>query len=264
MACPPTAQRSLCPPVGSNGATSRPASSAVRRCDILERGRIELVGEIPWSSNLTLLVRLRHGQDHLTAVYKPRRGERPLWDFPSGTLCQREVAAYQLSEILGWGLVPPTVFRNGPLGPGAVQLFVAHDPQVHYLAMDEVPSLVVARIVAFDVVANNADRKSGHVLRDPSGRIWLIDHGLTFHVDWKLRTVIWELAGEPLPPTLRDDLAQLVSRMAEVPSSVRRTLGRWLVPAEVEAIARRTEALLSAGRFPRSDRHRRVIPWPPV
>lgn len=264
MASPPSTQRSPCPPLGSSGTTSQPASSAAWTCEILQRGRFELLGEIPWSSNVALLVRLRYGQDHLTAVYKPRRGERPLWDFPTGTLCQREVAAYELSEILAWELVPPTVFRNGPLGPGAVQRFVPHDPQVHYLAMNEVPSLVLARIVAFDVIANNADRKSGHVLRDPSGHIWLIDHGLTFHVDWKLRTVVWELEGEPLPPAVRDDLSRLASRMAEVSSGVRRRLGRWLASAEIEAIAQRTEGLLSAGRFPRLDRYRRAVPWPPV
>ncbi len=231
---------------------------------ILRRGTLELAAYVPWSSNATLLVRVHHRQRSLEAVYKPRSGERPLWDFPRGSLCQREVAAYHLSQALGWHLVPPTVLRRGPLGLGAVQAFVPHDPATHYLVMDDLAPRVVERIVAFDVVANNADRKSGHVLRDPQGDIWLIDHGLTFHVEWKLRTVIWELAGEPLPPHVQRDLRRLLAALDQEGSALRRRLGRLLSAAEVEALRHRTLGLLQRARYPCLDRERRAVPWPLV
>lgn len=231
---------------------------------LLAEGDLEVEGRLPWSSNATLLARLSDGALVTRAVYKPRRGERPLWDFPTGTLCQRETAAFVISHSLGWELVPPTVLRDGPLGEGAVQLFIPHDPEVHYLTLAEPHPPTIRRIVAFDILANNADRKSGHILTARDGRLWAIDHGVTFHTEPKLRTVIWEHAGEPIPADLAADLATLADALADPASAVRAALAPLLAPAEVRALARRTRALLEAGCFPDVDPYRRAIPWPPI
>lgn len=228
------------------------------------RGTISLEGHIPWSSNATLLAQLTDGELAVHVIYKPRRGERPLWDFPQGTLCHRETAAFVVSQSLGWELVPPTVLRDGPWGWGAVQLFVAHDPAVHYLAMADPDLDVIRRIVAFDVVINNADRKSGHVLTDEVGQLWAIDHGVSFHEEPKLRTVIWDRAGERLPVEIVADLGRLVDDLADTSSAVRAELGPLLSLAEIRALEHRTRALLAAGRFPAADPERRAYPWPPV
>ena len=153
-----------------------------------------------WSSNATFLVNATLDDVEVPAVYKPQRGERPLWDFPEGTLCNREVAAYELSDALGWSIVPETVLRDGPYGIGMVQRFVDHDPDDHYFTLLEAHLDDFQRFAAFDVLANNADRKGGHCLQAKfDGHIWGIDHGLTFNAVDKLRTVIWDFAGEPVP-----------------------------------------------------------------
>ena len=181
-----------------SGQHDRAVVSEERALAFLASGELELLGRIPWASNATVLAKLTHEGLEGLAVYKPARGERPLWDFPDGTLYRREVAAYLVSEQLGWRLVPPTLARDGPLGVGSVQLYVDADPEVTAFELlgDGNPSM--ARIAAFDVVTNNADRKAGHCLAGQDGHVWAIDHGLCFHVQAKLRTVLWDLAGDRL------------------------------------------------------------------
>src|SRR5207253_341762 len=196
------------PPTGD--ALTGPAALSV-----LRHGDIEIQGRMPWSSNSTFLVTLCHEGAQMNAVYKPHKGERPLWDFPDG-LYRREVAAYELSEELGWRLVPGTLVRKeAPSGPGSLQRFVEADFEQHYFTLLEDPTTHdwLRAMCTFDLLANNADRKSGHCLLTEDGHIWGIDHGLCFHEDPKLRTVIWEFAGEPVP----DELMNAVARFAIAP-----------------------------------------------
>jgi uncharacterized repeat protein (TIGR03843 family) len=225
---------------------------------LLEHGEIEVVGRMPWSSNATFLVELRCGDAEANAIYKPRRGERPLWDFPTG-LDHREVASYELSAALDWGLVPPTVRREGPLGSGSVQLFVHHDPEEHYFTLVESGRQLdsLRRLCAFDFVSNNTDRKSGHVLLGVDGRVWAIDNGLSFHADFKLRTVIWEFGGEPLPDEVVAGLERLVD------GGVPLRLAALLDGDECDAVLDRARALLRGGHFPIDETGRRY-PWPLV
>jgi hypothetical protein len=243
-----------------------------RALALLASGELTVEGRLPWSSNATFLVRVADAQGQLLAVYKPRRGERPLWDFPAGTLCRREVAAYVVSEALGWRLVPPTVLRDGPYGPGMLQAFIPHDPDQHYLVLVDPDPLTIRRLVAFDLVINNADRKSGHVLVADDGTLWAIDHGVCFHLEPKLRTVIWDHAGEALPAGLAADLERLAGQLAG-PAAPRTppkagapagALAELLAPEEVAATARRARRLARHGRFPAADPARRSTPWPPV
>jgi uncharacterized repeat protein (TIGR03843 family) len=226
--------------------------------DLLHQGEIGIKGRMPWSSNVTLLAELTDGRRTTLAIYKPQRGERPLWDFPPG-LCKREVAAYRLSEALGWALVPPTVLRDGPLGEGSLQLFVQADFEQHYLTLLERPELraQLERICVFDLLANNADRKSGHCLLGPEGHVYAIDHGLTFHAEPKLRTVIWDFAGEPIPRALLDAVRQLLN--AGLPAA----LAELLDPDEQDALLMRGKALARRARFPKDSSGMRY-PWPLV
>jgi uncharacterized repeat protein (TIGR03843 family) len=227
--------------------------------NLLAEGDIEVVGRMPWSSNHTFLTTCVLGDEETAAVYKPGRGERHLWDFPEGVY-RREIAAYELSRALGWDLVPETVERaDAPLGPGSLQRFVPADFSQHHFTLveDEAHHDELRAICAFDIVANNADRKSGHCLLGEDGRVWAIDNGLCFHAEPKLRTVIWEFAGEPLPASLVDDLA----RVAENPPDA---LGPWLSRREINAVGRRAAALLQAGRFPVPDPDTYHYPWPLV
>ncbi len=228
--------------------------------ELLRTGDVEVLGLLPYSSNYTFLTRLT---DEILAVYKPRRGERPLWDFPHGTLAGREVAAYLVSEAAGWRIVPPTVLReDAPLGPGSLQLFVEHDPERHYFVIMEERSEDLVPFAAFDVVINNADRKSGHVIEDSSGRLWAVDHGVTFHLEDKLRTVIWAYAGLPLDRKTISELETLGAVLAE-PGGLSARLEELLSPAEVAATLARTESLLIEGRFPEPPADR-PLPWPLV
>ena len=227
---------------------------------VLGRGKVELRGRMPWSSNATFLVEVCHEDVSVPAVYKPRRGERPLWDFPEG-LYRREVAAYRLSEALGWSLVPETVVRDdGPLGEGSLQRFVPADFSQHYFTLLEQPHHhgALRTIAAFDLLANNADRKSGHCLLAEDGHVWAIDNGLCFHVAPNLRTVIWDFSGEPIPAPLLQD----VERVATAPAL--RFLEDLLNPAELLALARRGAAMVSRGVFPDPGVSRRTYPWPLV
>jgi uncharacterized repeat protein (TIGR03843 family) len=258
---------------------------------LLATRELTVEGRLPWSSNLTFLVSLEgagrataggpHGPGDtddvdadteadadaaeptavpVRAVYKPRQGEQSLWDFPDG-LYRREVAAHLLSETLGWGLVPPTVVReDAPFGPGSLQLFIESDYEQHYFTLveegDRDDELKV--FCAFDIVANNADRKSGHVLYGSDGRLWGIDHGLCFHVHHKLRTVVWEFAEEEVPDRIIADLERLVAD--GLPDEIHALLSE----SEVEALLQRAAHLAAVGRFPEPVGDRPPYPWPLV
>lgn len=240
-------------------ATLAPAEALL----LLSQGTIAVEGLIPWSSNATLLVTVSQAGVSSLAVYKPERGERPLWDFP-GTLANREVAAFLVSEALGWDLVPPTVLRDGPFGPGSVQLFVHAQEDAHYFTIreDTAHAGALMRLAAFDVVANNADRKSGHCLLDQDGHLWAIDNALTFHVDPKLRTVIWDLAGLPLPRPVLADLVTLQGKLQEE-ADLTRALRPLLSPEERTALRARLQRLILDGKFPEPGPGR-AVPWPLV
>ncbi len=214
------------------------------------------------SSNYTFLVELGLGEsDRCSAVYKPRDGETPLWDFPSGTLYRRERLAYSVSESLGWGLVPPTIIREGPDGPGMMQQFVRHEQRRHYFNMMPDYRDQLFRIAVFDCVINNCDRKGGHCLLDEEGRVWAIDHGLSFTAGSKLRTVMWDLAEEPLGVEIKDEVAALCRD-----TSLLKEMLEHLSPGEVEAFHRRVEAVLRSERVPIADFSDpyRPVPWPQI
>ena len=227
--------------------------------DVLTRGEVELKGRMPWSSNATFLVESCLDGVALPAIYKPHKGERPLWDFPSG-LYQREVATYELSAALGWDLVPLTVLRQeAPLGVGSLQQFVDADFEQHYFTLleDERHHDTFRKICAFDILANNTDRKSGHVLIDTADHIWCIDHGLNFHHEFKLRTVIWDFGGEPIPVPILDDIERFVDD--GLPTSFALLLDTF----ERDAVLTRARAVLAEKTFPVDTTGRRY-PWPLV
>ncbi len=249
-------------PQGVSATKDRTAEEAAR---LLTEGEMEILGMLPNASNHTFLSLVREEDEAMIAVYKPRRGERPLWDFPDGTLCLREVAAYEVSSAIGWPRIPPTVLREGPEGPGAVQMFVDLDPSEHYFALAETRWDELAddfrRIALFDTVVNNADRKAGHCLLGPEGNVYAIDHGVCFAAEPKLRSVIWEFADEPIPAELLEDLRRFSSRLAS--GDVRDRLGALLTDEETRAVIDRLEHLLSSERFPLPGPGR-PYPWPPV
>jgi len=238
----------------------RPEPGSPEERELVEGGDIELLGRMPWSSNATFLVKLDHGGLESLAIYKPRKGERPLWDFPRGTLCAREVAAHVVSEALGWGIVPLTILRDGPAGIGMVQRFVEHDPEEHFFTLRERFGAVFRRFALFDFVINNADRKSGHCLRDGSDHIWGIDHGVSFHCAIKLRTVIWDYEGEPIPTADLDALARLGDRLG---LELGRELTMLLSVPERQAVEARLEWLLTERVFPHPVTEY-PYPWPMV
>jgi uncharacterized repeat protein (TIGR03843 family) len=241
----------------------RPSERGIDRdlLDGLATSELELLGTLPAASNYTFLARLEAApEDSGYVVYKPRRGEAPLWDFPSGTLCQREVAAFLVSEWARFRLVPPTVLREGPLGVGAVQLFIDHDFSATAFDLFETHERDLRRIAVFDLVTNNADRKAGHVFTDTSGRVWAVDHGLCFHAEPKLRTVLWDFVGEPLPAEDLEGLQLLEASLAgDLEHRLRPLLGR----EEIDALRERVHRLLEAGVFP-APGPGRPYPWPPV
>jgi uncharacterized repeat protein (TIGR03843 family) len=230
----------------------------------LQKGSLMVQGEFLWGSNYTFLAKVEHQGETLAAVYKPTRGERPLWDFPASTLAKREVAAYIVSEMLGWRLVPPTVYRrHAPIGPGSVQLFIEHDPEYHYFNFKPEDHQRLRPVALFDVLINNADRKGSHILIGKDGHMWLIDHGICFHEEDKLRTVIWDFAGEPIPEELCAGLTMLEEALTPGSEQVIE-LKPFLNQGEIDALTRRTKKLLNLGHFPNPNPSRRFQPWPPL
>lgn len=263
--------------------------SSVDPRTVLTQGELTVRGRIREASNAVLYCSVSYDGEEAHCVYKPVAGERPLWDFPDGTLAQREVAAYELSEATGWGLVPPTVLRDGPYGEGMVQLWIEADPSASLLALveDEEPGegwkavglaevgegrtalLVHAddvrlrRLAVLDAVINNGDRKGGHLLPTADGNLYAIDHGVTFNVDDKLRTLLWGWAGEPLPAETTQALTEVAAALADgAPLATRLT--ELLTPAEIKALRGRVGVLLAAGRHPVPSGEWPSIPWPPV
>jgi uncharacterized repeat protein (TIGR03843 family) len=223
----------------------------------LHEGEITIEGRMPWSSNATFLVVVTHGDSQHRAIYKPVRGERPLWDFEPG-LHRRECAAFRLSEALGIGVVPPTVIRDGPFGEGSLQWFVDADHSQHYFTIHEQRHDLhdqLRSIAVLDLLANNTDRKSGHCLL-AHDRVWAIDHGLCFAVPFKLRTVIWEFAGETVPEALLEPVARLATSTAH-------TLTDLLSKDELDALRHRATALADQPVFP-DDLSGHRYPWPLV
>lgn len=228
----------------------------------LEHGQIEIQGRFMYGSNYTFLVSVNHEGQSFQAVYKPRKGEQILWDFPEASLAGREVAAYLLSRGLGVNLVPPTLLREGPFGPGSLQLFIDHNPNLHYFTFKPADIQRLRPVALFDLLANNADRKGGHILLEKRTRaLFLIDHGLCFHAEPKLRTVIWDFAGEDFTPDL---LAALELLHQDLKEHLLGELQTYLSETELEALLERLEALRATPVFPIPPEDRRSFPFPPI
>ncbi|TAN22512.1 MAG: SCO1664 family protein [Actinomycetota bacterium] len=223
----------------------------------LSSGELEVLGRMPYSSNATFLVKVTKDSAECQGIYKPYRGERSLWDFKGG-LFMREVAAYKLSEALEWELIPTTILRaDGPLGEGSLQLFIEADFQEHYFSLYERSDLhpQFEKFALFDIIANNADRKSGHLLIDGNDHIWGIDQGLCFHYEPKLRTVIWEFAGEPIPENLLEALAAKQNDCINA-------IGEFISQRELQAFKNRVASVLKNKKFPVPEPDARCYPWP--
>ncbi|NMC16041.1 MAG: SCO1664 family protein [Chloroflexi bacterium] len=231
----------------------------------LEHGQITVLGQFTRSSNFTLLVECTADGESLRALYKPVRGQQPLWDFAPETLPKRETAAWLLCQQLGWNFVPLTVHRikGLPAGEGSLQLFVEHDPALHYFTLTASERESLQPLALFDLLANNADRKGGHILRDSAGKLWAIDHALCFHAEPKLRTVVWDFAGQPLPEALLRAVDALSAALAPGQLFLLE-LGKYLSEAETNSLRRRCVKLLADQHFSFPDEDRRAFPWPPV
>ncbi|MCZ7413427.1 MULTISPECIES: SCO1664 family protein [unclassified Streptomyces] len=286
------------PPRGSVSPAGQGERTAEATAALLARGELTVVGRIADASNAVLYATVADGDASVPCVYKPVAGERPLWDFPRGTLAAREVAAYEVCRALGWELVPPTVLRDGPFGEGMCQEWIGPAPDAGELppsAADELLALVdgdepepgwkavgfaetapgrtallvhaddarLRRLAVLDAVINNADRKGGHLLPLPDGRLYAIDHGVTFHTDDKLRTLLWGWSGEPLPEEALGPLRRLGPALKDGEPLAAR-LAVLLDAEELEALRRRTADLLATGRHPAPSGQWPAIPWPPV
>lgn len=227
--------------------------------DLFQTGEIEVEGRMPNSSNATLMVTVSDERRSHQAIYKPGRGERPLWDFPPD-LYKREVAMYRLADALGWAVIPPTTLSVGPFGEGSVQAFVDAHFEHHYFSLHEegIGRADLEQLCALDIVANNTDRKSGHCLLGRDGHIYGIDHGLSFHAQYKLRTVMWDYCGRELPADIAEVLARFV---ADGPPP---ELSCLLDTFEMDATMARAAALLDAGVYPDDDTGGHRWPWPLV
>jgi hypothetical protein len=243
-------------------AQTAPSLDGESQLRLLREGRIKPRGLMPDCSNYTYLAQV-HGQEgaQTLAVYKPSQGETPLDDFPDGTLGKREVAAYLVSAALGWQVVPFTVYRdNGPLGPGSLQAFIVADLREHYFSLMPARASTFRTMAAFDLIVNNADRKSGHCLLDREGHIWGVDNGLTFHPLPKLRTVIWEFGGEEIPADLRQDAQRLTGELEAGQGWVKDLRGLITGP-EIRALAQRARRVADQGCYPEPS-SRWAYPWP--
>lgn len=230
---------------------------------LIEGAEIEGGELVPQGSNYTFAVQLRNGGLRFLGIYKPADGERPLWDFPYGTLHHRERCSFLISQALGWQLVPPTVVRAGPHGEGSVQLYIAHDPASNYFSLLEEGRPELFLLAVFDLIVNNTDRKGGHCLKGQDGRVWGIDHGLTFHAEPKLRTVIWDFSGHELPENILEDLRGLDKKLDDGENPVTREIISRLDAEEFEMLRRRVRAFLDNPRLPHPEEYR-SFPWPPV
>jgi hypothetical protein len=229
---------------------------------LLGAGELSVEGRLVDASNATLYCAVSADGVTAACVYKPVAGERPLWDFPDGSLAEREVAAYELSQATGWAIVPPTVYRDGPLGPGMVQLWIAQDESVDVVGLiRRRNALALRRIAVFDAVINNADRKGGHLLPTGDGHVYGVDHGVSFHVEDKLRTVLWQWAGNRLPAEIVADLEAL---RAQLDVGLGERLHELLTTREVRRAMRRVDRLLSTGRHPEPSGDWPPVPWPPM
>lgn len=231
----------------------------------LRESEVKLEGEFIHGSNYTFLVKVfPEGVEPFLAVYKPQEGEQILWDFPDNTLAHRETAAYLVSQALGWNFVPPTVYRqDGPFGPGSVQLYIDHDPNYHYFNFSKEDFQRLRPVVLFDLLINNADRKGSHIMFGEDHRLWLIDHGLCFNLEEKLRTVIWDFAGDPISDDLRASLIDFRKQL-DPPTALLDGLDQHLSPDEVGVLAARADQLVEMEYLPFPPNDRRAYPFPPV
>ncbi|WP_084958289.1 SCO1664 family protein [Thermoactinospora rubra] len=229
---------------------------------LLAEGRMEVVGRLVEATNMTLYCTVALAGRTAACVYKPVRGERPLWDFPDGTLAAREVAAFEVSQAMGWRIVPPTVYRDGPFGPGMCQLWIETEHEVDLMALVRSRNPALRRMAVFDAVVNNADRKGGHLLPMPDGHVYGVDHGVCFAEEDKLRTVLWQWRGKTLPREAVTALAALERDLDSGP--LHRRLRELLTLAEVEATWRRVKRLLDTGVHPYPSKDWPAVPWPPI
>lgn len=225
---------------------------------VLQHGDLELKGQFMLGSNYTFLVEVTYENETYPAVYKPKRGEQPLWDFPESSLAHREVAAYLISEALGLHIVPFTILReDGPYGAGSLQQFIDYDPEYHYFNFTSEDKDLLRPVVLFDLLVNNADRKGGHVFfENDTHKLFAIDHGICFHEEDKLRTVLWDFSGQKIPDDLLARLSLSPNLLAD--------LEPHLSPNEIAALQARTDSIRKKGLFPRQPRDRRAMPWPPL
>jgi len=231
---------------------------------VLSEGKIEVAGQFVFGSNYSFLANLSLDDMILEAVYKPIRGGYPLWDFSLESLPFREVAAYQTSRALKWNFIPPTVIReDAPFGIGSLQLFIDHDPEINYFNLEGGDRAELDRVVLFDIIINNADRKASHILKDESGYLWLIDHGLCFHSDQKLRTIIWDYSGEEISKNLLEVLKSFNENI-ELHDDLRQIFLSNISSVEVKAMQKRIQGLLASRIFPHPEENRRSYPWPLV
>jgi uncharacterized repeat protein (TIGR03843 family) len=224
----------------------------------IQCGDFEIKGQFTFGSNYTFLVTVHHEGKDYSAVYKPLQGEQPLWDFPENTLAGREVAAYLVSESLGFHIVPFTTLRdNGPYGAGSLQQYIDYDPEYHYFNFTDEDRRLLKPVVLFDLLCNNADRKGSHVFfENDTHKLYAIDHGICFHEDDKLRTVLWDFSGQKIPEDLLSGLSLSRRLLTD--------LERYLNPREISALQARAESIRKKGVFPRQPRDRRAMPWPPL
>lgn len=277
----PPRGRSSRAPTGSSGPAGRPVRSAATRSiraatsaragtaptstdllALLREGPLELLGRLPGSTNNALLAVVRRDGAEVVAVYKPARGERPLFDFPYGTLARREVAAFLVSEALGWGLVPPTVLRDGPFGEGMVQAWVEVDGAIDVVELVRTSDRRLRPMAVFDAIVNNTDRKGGHLLPAAGGHVLGVDHGVTFSIVPKLRTVLWAWRGTPFSEAELEGLERVRAGLRRG-SALATGLEALLHPLEITATRRRVASLLRFGRFPQPPRDWPPVPWPP-
>ena len=227
--------------------------------------KITLEGQFIYGSNYTYLGKAVDEDITFSTVYKPTAGERPLYDFPQGTLSKREVAAFLVSESLGWDLVPPTIYRyeSLPMGPGSLQEYIEHDPEYHFFNFSDSEIQNLRPVALFDLLINNADRKGGHIFFDKGKHLWLIDHGICFHVEEKLRTVVWNFVGEKIPVDLLQDITNLATSLKNK-GWIFNQLSELLSKEEIISLIERAEVILAGRTYPSPDHNIRPYPWPPI